>query len=195
MKSLRPVLLLYVCPALLLWLTPGIQDALVYDRGAILRGAWWRLWTGHWVHFSLSHLFWNLAVLLGAGAWLERLQPGWLLRLALVVAPLLSLVLLCGEPSMQTYGGLSGLATSAVVLLALVQLHRRGPDRTWWWTILLLVAAKTGVDAVREDSLFVAFGAQAVRSSVLAHAAAAVAALALFSARPEHAFPSSNLTP
>jgi len=169
---------------MLLWLAPATHAALLYDRAAISHGEWWRLWTGHWVHFSASHLFWNLTVMLVAGAWLEHLQPGWLLRLALVVAPLLSLVLLLGEPAMQTYGGLSGLATSAVVLLALVQLHRRSPDRAWWWTILLLIAAKIGVDAVREEPLFVALGAQAVRSSVLVHAAGAAAALALFSARP-----------
>jgi len=67
MKSSRPVLLLAVLPAILLWLVPTTHSALLYDRTAILRGEWWRLWTGHWVHFSFSHLAWNLAVLLGAG--------------------------------------------------------------------------------------------------------------------------------
>lgn len=171
-------------PALLLWLAPTTQSTLLYNREAILHGEWWRLWTGHWVHFSMSHLAWNLAVLLGAGVWLERLQPGWLLRLVFIAAPTLSLVLLAGEPAMQTYGGLSGLATSAVVLLALTQLHQRGSNGNWWWTVLALVAVKTGLDAVRPDSLFVRFGAQAVRSSVLVHAAGAVTALALFFARP-----------
>jgi len=200
MKALRTTLLLFGLPALLVWLVPTTHAALLYERAAILNGKWWRLWTGHWVHFSTSHLMWNLAVLLGAGVWLERLQPGWLLRLALVVAPVLSLALLAGEPAMQTYGGLSGLATSAVVLLALVQLQWRGTDRVWWWAILLLVATKTGADAVRGDSLFVGFGTHAIRSSVLAHAAGAVAAVALFLARatrsqPEPALPSANPTP
>lgn len=200
MRALRTTLLLFGLPAVLVWLLPATHAALLYERAAILNGEWWRLWTGHWVHFSTSHLMWNLAVLLGVGVWLERLQPGWLLRLALVVAPVLSLALLAGEPAMQTYGGLSGLATSAVVLLALVQLQRRGSDRVWWWAILLLVAAKTGVDAVRGNSLLVGFGARAVRSSVLAHAAGAVAAVALFLARsnraqPVPAFPSTNSTP
>jgi rhomboid family GlyGly-CTERM serine protease len=184
MKSICPALLLFALPATLLWLAPATHAPFLYDRVAISHGEWWRLWTGHWVHFSASHLLWNLVVMLVAGAWLERLQPGWLLRLALIVSPLLSLVLLFGEPAMQTYGGLSGLATSVVVLLALAQLRRRSPDRAWWWTILLLVAAKTGADAVRADSLFVAFGAQTVHPSVLVHAAGAVAALALFFARP-----------
>ena len=80
MRSLRIALLLFGLPASLLWLVPGTTAPLLYERAALLDGAWWRLWTGHWVHFSMSHLAWNVAVLLGAGAWLERLQPGLLFR-------------------------------------------------------------------------------------------------------------------
>lgn len=184
MKTWRHPFVLYVCPALLLWLAPGIRDPLLYDRTAILHGEWWRLWTGHWVHFSASHLAWNLAVLLGAGVWLERLQPGRLLHLALVAAPLISLALLVGEPAMQAYGGLSGLATGLVVLLALTQLGRRGQDRRWWCGLLVLVMVKIATDATQTEALFVGFGPQAVRSSALAHAAGAAAALALFLIHP-----------
>ena len=200
MKALRTSLLLFGLPAIFIWLMPATQTAFLYNRIAILNGDWWRLWTGHWVHFSGSHLAWNLAVLLGAGAWLARRHQGLLLTYTLIVAPLISLALLLGEPAMQIYGGLSGLATGVVVLLALTELGRRGSDRVWWCGLLVLVAAKTGVDAVRGDSLFVGFGAQAVRSSVLAHAAGAVAAVALFLARstrahPAPSLPSTNPTP
>jgi rhomboid family GlyGly-CTERM serine protease len=183
MKPLRPALLLFALPACLSWFFPGTQTSLLYERTAILHGEWWRLWTGHWVHFSTSHLAWNLAVLLGTGAWLERLQPGWLLRFTLLAAPVLSLIMLLGEPALQAYGGLSGLATGAVVLLALTQLTREGEAGFWWWAVLALVAAKTGLDALRPDSLFVGFGAQAVRSSGLAHTGGAVAALVFFLSR------------
>ena len=183
MKAFGPVLLLYVCPALLLWCAPGIHDAFLYDRAAILHGAGWRLWTGHWVHFSPSHLFWNLAVLLGAGVWLERLLPGWLLRYTLIAAPLISLALLLGEPAMHFYGGLSGLATGVVVGLALGQIRLRGDDRAGWSVLLALVGAKMVLDILHANPLFSRFDALAVRSSGLSHMVGAAVALAFFLSR------------
>ncbi len=117
MKSVRPVLLLAVVPAILLQLAPATHSALLYDRAAILRGEWWRLWTGHWVHFTASHLIWNLLVLAGAGWWLERVRPGSLLRYLAVAAPVLGLSFLAGAPDMSTYGGLSGLGLFPLALL------------------------------------------------------------------------------
>ncbi len=184
MKSFRPVLLLAVLPAILLWLTPVTHEALLYDRMAILRGEWWRLWTGHWVHFSVSHLTWNLLVLLGAGVWLEHLRPGRLLRYTLAGAPLISLGLLVGEPAMHTYGGLSGLATGVVTLLALTQLTAAGAARAWWTGALGLIAAKCAFDASHAQALFAQFDSPAIRPSALAHAAGAVTALAFFLSRP-----------
>lgn len=184
MKSLRPVCLFVLLPAVLLWLAPETRGALLYDRPALLHGEWWRLWTGHWVHFSVSHLAWNLAVLLGAGAGLEHLRPGALLRYLPAAAPLISLVLLVGEPAMQSYGGLSGLATGAVVLLALVRLGQNRAGRAWWIGVLALVAGKIAFEAVHPAPLFSRFATPTVRSSVLAHAAGAATALALFLSPP-----------
>jgi rhomboid family GlyGly-CTERM serine protease len=183
MKSVRPVLLLAALPAILLWLAPAAHPGLLYERTAILQGEWWRLWSGHWVHFSASHLGWNLAVLLGAGAWLERLQPGWLWRYILAGAPLVSAILILGEPAMQTYGGLSGLATGVVMLLALVQLGRNSRDRLWWAGVIGLIALKLGFDATHPAPLFSRFGSPTVRVSVLAHVAGAATALAFFLSR------------
>jgi len=178
MKSLRPVLLLVVGPAILLQLAPATHGALLYDRAAILHGEWWRLWTGHGVHFSVSHLAWNLAVLLVAGTWLEHLQPGRLLRYLLVAAPVISGLFLIGEPAMQAYGGLSGLATGVVVLLVLGQFVRDGRNRAWWGAALALITLKLGFDATHATALFSRFGTTAVRSSTLAHAAGAATAVA-----------------
>ena len=175
MKALRSVLLLSALPAMLAGLAPTV---FAYDRTAILHGEWWRLWTGHWVHFSVSHLAWNLIVLLGAGAWLERLQPGRLRRYALLAAPVISLAFLLGEPAMQTYGGLSGLATGAVVLLTLVRLGQDQAARAWWIGVLALVGLKIVFDASHAVPLFSSFASQNVRTSGLAHAAGAVAAVA-----------------
>lgn len=179
MKPLATALLC-VAPALALAFVPTAADSLLYNRDAILGGEWWRLFTGHWVHFSLSHLAWNCVVLFGAGIWLERVQPGRLLRYLAIAAPLLSLAFLAIEPAMRVYGGLSGLATGVVVLLALTQLSRNPGDRPRWIALLVLVLLKLGLEAIRPTALFADFGATAVRASTLAHLAGAISALIFF---------------
>lgn len=183
MKSFRPVLLVAVLPAVLLWFAPATQGILLYDRAAILEGAWWRLWTGHWMHFSISHLTWNLVALIGAGAWLEHLQPGRLSRYLLLAAPLISVVFLVGEPAMHAYGGLSGLATGAVVLLGLTGFAQRDGDRTGWGTVLALVMLKLTFDATHPAPLFSGFETEAVQPSALAHVAGAATAVVFFLSR------------
>ncbi|MES1195254.1 MAG: hypothetical protein ABUL65_05115, partial [Opitutus sp.] len=113
----------------------------------------------------------------------EHLRPGWFLRYTLVGAPLISLGLLVGEPAMQVYGGLSGLATGIVVLLALMQVSRPGPERVGWAGALVLVAVKATFDASHAQALFAQFDSPAIRPSVLAHAAGAGTALVFFLSR------------
>lgn len=187
MKSFRPVLALFVLPALLVALLPAAQGLLLYDRTAIGHGEWWRLWTGHWIHFSASHLAWNLLVLVAAGTWLERLRPGWLLRYTLLAAPLTSLGFLLLAPRMHTYGGLSGLAAGVVTLLALVQLACDREARARWVAVLLLVALKAVLETGHNQALFSNLSDVGVQPSALAHAAGAGLALAFFLS-PRRAF-------
>jgi rhomboid family GlyGly-CTERM serine protease len=175
MKAVRSALLLFALPAMALGLVPG---GFLYDRAAILRGEWWRLWTGHWVHFSGSHLIWNLVVLVGAGTWLERLRPGLLIRYALAAAPMISLGLLAFSPAMGAYGGLSGLATGVVVLLALAQIEKHPAERGWWLALLALTAGKIAIDAVAGTSRFSRFDFPHIQLSALAHGLGAALALA-----------------
>lgn len=182
MKPLRPVLLLYALPALLVALVPAAPGALLYDRDAVWRGELWRLWTGHWVHFSASHLGWNLLVLLVAGTWLEKGQPGLLLRYTLLAAPVISLGFAALAPDMQSYGGLSALAVGVVTLLALGQSARNRGDRTCWRAVLLLVTGKILLEVGRDEALFGIFPAL-IHVSVLAHVAGAGLAMVFFLSR------------
>ena len=178
MKSLRPVLWLFVLPAALIALFPVTPGVLLYDRPAILHGEWWRLWTGHWVHFSASHLFWNLLVLVVASWWLEKIRPGLLLRFTLVAAPLISLGLILFAPAMDRYGGLSGLGTAVVSLLALTQVRTQRSRAAWWLGVLALVVGKIAFDAMHSRSLFGDFPSPAIHVSALAHAVGLAVALA-----------------
>jgi len=196
MKSLRPTLVLYALPALLAAAFPRIHGVLLYERGQILGGELWRLWTGHWVHFSPSHLLWNLVVLVLAGSVLEEARPGLLLRYTLLAAPLSSAAFLVIAPAMKTYGGLSGLATGAVTLLALVKLNDGDPNRACWIAVLALVAGKFAVDATRATPLLSSFSGVGIQVSALAHFAGAVLAVVFFlSHRKGSCFPFSGSHP
>jgi rhomboid family GlyGly-CTERM serine protease len=148
--------------------TDAVKQALLYDRGAVFHGQLWRLWTGHLVHFSASHLGWNLLVVALAGAWIECSgfrARGWFAA----AAPLaISLALLVGEPTLGSYGGLSGVATAAVAF-ACASEWRRGAGRALWCTALGLIGIKTAWEYWGAGSLFAHYTSAAVRTVPLSH--------------------------
>jgi rhomboid family GlyGly-CTERM serine protease len=151
------------------WFVPGAFAALVYDRNKILGGQLWRLVTGHWVHFSASHLFWNLAVLLPAGIWLEGCNPV-ALRRTLLLSPLaISLVLLAVVPSLTIYAGISGLAAGVLVALAIDRLCAQPSARLWWLAALALFAVKIIVEAQSTRPINPELTTQNIQSVPLAH--------------------------
>ena len=182
MQPLRVPLLLFAVPAVFVALASAAPDWLVLDRDALAAGQIWRLWTGHWVHFSASHLGWNLVVLLAAGTWLECVRPGRLWRHALVVTPFISLAILVLEPGLQAYGGLSALATGAVVLLGLHQLRTPDASRLLWIGVLGLVVLKCAGDVLHLGPGFARYDEATVRTSTTAHAAGAIVAVLQFAA-------------
>jgi rhomboid family GlyGly-CTERM serine protease len=168
---------LVVALALLLWCIPGSADALAYNRAAILHGEIWRLWSGHLVHFSASHLAWDLLATALAGVWIERagFRGGrWLWVMA---PPLVSLIMLLGEPTLARYGGLSAMATACVVFAGLGELRQPKAQRAIWWIILALVALKVGWEFYTGETIFARFDGSTVRAIPLSHAAGAVSAV------------------
>jgi rhomboid family GlyGly-CTERM serine protease len=169
MKARRPFLWLFALPAALVALVPSLAGALLYDRTAVLQGEVWRLWTAHWVHFSGSHLLWNLVALALAGTWLEMHRPGWLWRYTLFAPPLITLILLVLQPAMTGYGGLSGLATGVVTLLGLALLETPAANHLLGLGLLALVAAKLAIDPLRGATLLATFASADVHPAELAH--------------------------
>lgn len=142
MKPRVPILPLFiVAVAVIVWLNPALSRFAIYDRSAVLRGEIWRLLTAPWVHFTPSHLAYDALALGLAGmliAWRRYGSIGWLCGLT----PLLTgLVLLWLQPELQFYGGLSGLATAAVVFLALHGLREAG---LWRWVCLAALLGTAG---------------------------------------------------
>ena len=137
-----PVVTLFmVVAAVVVFMAPALHPALVYDRSAILGGQLWRLGTGPWVHFSASHFLYDTLVL-GIAGWMieRRAYPnfGWLCAVTPVVT---GLAMLAVEPRLEICGGLSGLATAAVVFLALHGLEESG---AWRWICSSALIATIG---------------------------------------------------
>lgn len=134
----------------------GVQALLAWDRAAIGAGAWWRLWSGHVVHFGWLHAAADGGVLLAAALCAPRAmsgpRTGRLSVLGLVLAPvLLSAVLWVALPGMAAYRGASGLAAMAVVAVCVAWLRvapGRGPARTLAAVGLLALFGKILVEAM-----------------------------------------------
>jgi len=103
------------------------QLALAWERSTIFGGQFWRLWTAHWVHFSMAHALVNIAVFVAActvaAATLGARFIGWAI---FIVSPVISIGLLITSPTLVEYRGLSGLATAMTVaaLYGLAYAHR-----------------------------------------------------------------------
>lgn len=150
-SSLRPAptarwVLLLLAPALVAYLSPGAGAAMVYDRSAIFAGELWRLITGHWVHFSASHLLWDALVLAVTGWLIEVRAYRHFVLLCLLSALAIGLVMLISLPDMAVYGGLSGIAIASTVYLALHGWRDGGPGRAIWLAILLLCTGRLLLD-------------------------------------------------
>jgi rhomboid family GlyGly-CTERM serine protease len=161
--------------ALLTLAVPRLDEALIYDRSALFAGQVWRLWTGHVVHVTTGHLLWNLALVIAAGGWLERITPTVTRWFYVGVPPLIGVTLLLLEPDLARYGGLSGLGAGLIVLLALRQRNTPTESRAIWNAVLGLVALKVSLEAWTGAPLV----ADGIHSVPLAHAAGITCAVAV----------------
>ncbi len=114
---LRPcATLLAVLSCALLLLPEAHINALSLERVALAQGEWWRLWTGHFVHFSVQHALMNTLVLFITGTIVERVIGT--LRFSGVI------VLICAfiaagvmylSKELLDYRGLSGIAIALTI--------------------------------------------------------------------------------
>ena len=178
-----PILtLLLLGGALAVALLPACAPWLIYDRSAILSGEVWRLFTGHWVHFSIRHLAYD-GLTLGIIGWMIETRGlprfGWFYALAPWA---INSILLVFEPRMNFCGGLSGLATAALVYLALCGLSDPAPWRWVCAAALLVLAGKTTFELATGRTVLATLDNLPVVVSVASHLAGAATALIFYGA-------------
>lgn len=132
-----------------------VAAGLAWERGAILHGELWRLWTGHLVHFSLSHAAADALVLAAMGLLAEPLVGPR--RFAMLLgggAFVLSLGLLALAPGLHEFRGASGLAVLTAVLGGVLAWQRYPASRPMLLCAALALASKTLWEACAHTAAF-----------------------------------------
>ena len=174
------VTLLIVAAGIAAYVIPGLASQMVYDRAAILSGEVWRLLTGNWVHFSVSHLLYDLLALGIAGWIIERRGYPYLGHLCALSALGIGTVLLAIRPEVQSLGGLSGVATGAIIYLALHGLKEPPPWRWICIAALVLIVGKVLLESMTGRYIIAASGSISFVPLPLSHVVGALTAALLF---------------
>jgi len=133
--------------------SPELSSFFIFDRNALMKGEIWRMFTCHFVHFSMPHLFYNLSVF-GMAVYMagQKQYPGFG-RLCLWLALAISMALLIFKPNMSRYGGLSGIACGALYYCALMGLKEPRPWKAICALILFFLPIKIAVEIISHASV------------------------------------------
>ncbi|QDU59254.1 Rhomboid family protein [Planctomycetes bacterium Pan216] len=138
----------------------GAPALLEYERAAVVSGQWWRLATGHLLHWSFGHLLLDLSAVVIIGGVLERMVRERYPTLLLGIAGTIGVSLCVFQPDVLVYRGLSGVASGLFAALLVMGL-RRLKRFDEWGAMLMIVAlfflTKIGYEGLTGE-LFLATG-------------------------------------
>ena len=183
MRGLTLGLVAVFLVAVVIAINPGWRDILIYDRSAVLAGEFWRMWTGHLVHFGWPHLVADAGLLLILGWPLAQKHPQFSWLALLLMPPFISGVLLWFDPTMTRYAGLSAVDLGLLLFLAAQGWQRNWTD--WFWpAVLVIYVAEVVFEIVRggQGGGMIQFDDPTVRVATSAHLAAAAYALPAWAA-------------
>ena len=164
--------------AIVIYSFPALAEALQYDRLAIEGGELWRLVTGHWTHWTLDHLLWDVAVFFGLGVACEP-RNRWRFVLCVAAATfLIPATVFVFAPGIGIYRGLSGLDSALFSLLAVSVFLEKLEQRQWGWVgvgvgFIVAFMAKTAFEVTTGDTVFVS-ASPGIAAVPLAHAMGAM---------------------
>lgn len=137
--------------ASLVYCLPQLSSALIYDRDLVFDGQWWRVATSLLVHYSVSHLVWNLLVLVVFGTLIEASRRAafvWLILLCMAGNSLLVL-----NSGIALFAGISGLVVALAAYCCMMNIARAEAVKPWS-LLLITLLAKVGYEAMSGTPLF-----------------------------------------
>jgi len=168
--------------AVVIFLWPGLNACLQYDRAAIAAGEVWRLVSGHWAHYSLDHVVWDVLAFAALGLACERASRPRFLVCVVTAAFAISCAVWLLLPGMGTYRGLSGIDSALFTLLItdLLEGQRQtGPGRSQVLAAVCLVGflAKIAFELGTGRNVFVSGWDASIVGVPLAHLVGAICGL------------------
>ncbi len=136
----------------------GSRADLEFDRAGISAGEWWRILTGHFVHYGPAHSLGDIlafAVWAGLVEWISRRLLGIAVAVACLVV---GLGIYIGCPEVVRYGGLSGIDVALVVVLlgalwSSPKLRAIPLSRVWVMGIAGLLVVKSAYELVTHSAI------------------------------------------
>jgi rhomboid family GlyGly-CTERM serine protease len=170
-KKLPWIFLGVALAAVITQLNAPWRDLLLFDRNAITHGEWWRIWTGHLIHFGWPHFIADVGLFVILGRLLEWQHP-WLVRIALVSMPaVISAAVYWFDPAMNRYGGLSAVNIGLLLFLACKGWQKSWVD--WFWpAVLAIYIAEIVLEATRgrgHGGGMIQFDDPSIRVATVAH--------------------------
>jgi rhomboid family GlyGly-CTERM serine protease len=159
---------------------PSAGDGLEYSSPAIAAGQVWRLATGHLVHWSPGHLWWDASMFALLGALAERRSRGEFVGCLAVASGTIAMSTWVLSPETEVFRGLSGIDWALFAWLA-VSLAGEDITRGRWKGALVGAAlcaafvAKTAHEMRTGGSVVVDLESAGVVTFPLAHVAGALA--------------------
>lgn len=133
--------------------SPAALGALEYDREAVGNGQWWRLMTGHLVHYNWLQVVANVGVF-AALSWVARQRGKRVLPVVLLSALLIGAAIHFFADSVMTYRGISGVDCGLFGWLLLTMAVQ---DRGWkafvWTVIFAVISARYVIETIIGQSL------------------------------------------
>ncbi len=180
-KSGVPIFtLLTLCVSVLSFVSPEIASLFIFDRNAVAQGEAWRLVSSHYVHFTGTHLAYNLLAFCAAGWIVERKNCFHFAILYVLMALVISISLFFLKPAMSHYGGLSGMACGFILYCALVKAGEPGPWRNISQMIIICLPIKITIEAYNSASILPYWGHQTFVIMPISHVTGITVALLFY---------------
>jgi len=140
-----------VLSALVVYCFSSLSQGLIFDRTLVLEGQWWRVPTSLLVHYSASHLFWNMAPFFVLGTILEQENRRAFIWLLILVS--ISNGLFLFNPNIDLFAGASGLVIAIAGYCCIVKMVN-GESRFLWGLLFAVLVAKIGYEMMSGEELF-----------------------------------------